>query len=73
MRALKFLENVSNFDEEGFESVSIDDAITALKLQELDMLKSVETMFPMVKITDLTAVASRIEQLEKELKHIKIK
>lgn len=73
MRSLKFLEQVSNFDEEGFESVSIDDAITALKIQELDMLKNIETMFPMVKITDMVSVNERVEQLEKELKHIKIK
>lgn len=65
MKVLKFIENVSNFDEDGFESVSVSDCVTACKIAELDAL--------IWEPLSLEARAKRIDELEKELRNVKYK
>lgn len=63
MKAIKFLENVSINDEQGIEVVSIHDAITACKIQELETLTAA--------YFTQHAKEERITQLQKQLKNIK--
>lgn len=68
-RAIKYLENVSLIDEaefgESIEVVSINEAIIACEIQELETLQKVQE--------NADFINERILELNKKLKNIKIK
>lgn len=66
--ALKYIENVSIVDQDDIETVTVNEAITACQLQELETLQEFKDY------VDLPEYAKqRIKQLEIKLKNIKIK
>lgn len=68
-KAIKYLEQVATIDEselgDTFETVSINEAIIACELQELETLQNVQI--------NPTYIEDRLNELNRKLKHIKIK
>jgi hypothetical protein len=63
-QALKFLEEHSFIDQDNLEIISLLDAITALKIQELETLKAVEN--------NTLPIIERINELSIFLKKLKL-
>lgn len=77
-KSIKYLENVSILDDsipgESIETVSLNEAIVACELQELDTLsKTFAEILPYVPSEKASVILHRIEELNKKLKNIKIK
>ncbi len=75
--AISFIEKNSFFDDSNdeqlgdiIENISVVDAITACKIQELETLKSIKEYSVFIDLPPSNLLA-RILQLEKELKNIK--
>lgn len=70
-KAIKYLESVSvpenDYGDNLIETVTISEAITACKLQELDTLQRIK------EEKDSEAIINRMEELQKQLRNIKIK